>query len=177
MRRIKWSDWSRWSLRLIAETRWLSVSAAVILFDQVTKQVALAALRPHEIVPISPFARVLLVYNSGIVRGWLTFAGNEQRWPLVSLAIVVATVLAVLIIRNAGKDYHLLAGMALVLGGALSNAIDRIVFAHVIDLVQLSYGGWSTAVFNAADLAIFVGLGMIVGYVQSEDPKRSGTAV
>ena len=153
--------------------RWLWLSMAVIVTDQIAKYVVNSALAPYEAIPITPFARLVLVYNSGIFRGWLAFAGNEQRWPLVLMAAVMAGVLLISMVRS--DSPYRMAGMALVLAGAVSNAIDRAMLSHVIDFMQVSYDGWSTAVFNIADLAIFAGIALIASSASAKDAMPRGS--
>ena len=142
--------------------RWLWLSTSVIIFDQATKQIAQTALTPYEPVPISPSFNLALMYNTGAAFSILAGAGGWQRWFFVALSAAVSCFLVAWMRRLHRNEALLAAALALILGGAIGNLIDRIVFGHVIDFIQVYYASWYWPAFNVADSAITVGAMLLV---------------
>ena len=103
-----------------------------------------------------------LVYNTGAAFSFLADAGGWQRWFFVLLAIGVSALLLVWLYRLERDQHWLAAALALVLGGAVGNLVDRILHGHVIDFIDLYAGGWHWPAFNVADSAITVGAVMLI---------------
>jgi signal peptidase II len=113
-----------------------------------------------EILPILDFIRL---HNEGVA--FSIFAGGPiwQRWVLIALNIAVSVAILVWLRRLPAKGQHLLAaGLALVLGGALGNAIDRALWGHVVDFISVHYGDWTFPAFNVADSSITIGAGLVI---------------
>ena len=104
-----------------------------------------------------PSVDFLLSYNKGISFSFLRFADDAQRWPLVGLSLLACGLLAWWLRRVASGQPILATGLALVIGGALGNMLDRARIGSVIDFVHPSYHTWSFAIFNVADTAITLG--------------------
>ena len=140
---------------------WLAFSAGIVLFDQVTKQAILGRFRPGERLPvIDGLFDLVLAFNPGAAFSFLSDASGWQRYFFVALALVVSVAL-VLFLRRAGSGVlHL--GLALILGGALGNVIDRIHIGEVVDFLLFYHRGWSWPAFNVADSAITVGAGLLI---------------
>jgi len=136
---------------------WFGLAGAVIALDQLTKWWALAALVPHRPVEVLPFFNLTLVFNRGAAFSFLAGAGGWQKLFFIGLAIVISAILAVWLARSAWRQRWLAAGIALILGGALGNVIDRIHHGHVVDFLDLHAAGWHWPAFNLADSAITVG--------------------
>jgi len=142
--------------------RWIWLIIAVVLLDQGTKQLVVGWLEPDR--PMTIFASgalpsidVLLSYNKGVSFSFLRFAGDAQRWPLVGLSLLACGLLAWWLRRVPSRQPILAAGLALIIGGAFGNMLDRARIGAVIDFVHLSYQAWSFAIFNVADSAITLG--------------------
>ncbi|MEJ2176384.1 MAG: signal peptidase II [Gammaproteobacteria bacterium] len=136
---------------------YLIVSLVIVVSDQITKQIAYQNLGggpPIEILPVFKFA---LVLNQGAAFGILNDAGGWQRLFFIALALVFSLVLLVWIWREIGRSRILSFGLALVLGGAIGNLIDRINAGYVIDFIVLHYQDWYFPAFNIADMAITFG--------------------
>ena len=114
-------------------------------------------------VALLPWFNLTLVHNTGAAFSFLADAGGWQRWFFVVLATLVSAVIAVWIwrIRHTGQTW-LAAGLALVLGGAVGNLIDRILLGHVTDFVQVWFGNWAFPSFNVADAGISVGAALLI---------------
>ena len=148
----------------------MAISALIVLFDQLTKWAILNWL-PYGDPPekINSFLQLTHRRNPGAAFSFLADAGGWQRWFFITLAVAVSSVIAVWLwrLRAAGQTV-LSTGLALVLGGALGNVIDRIRLGYVIDFIEvpnyfefLIGGAWFPA-FNVADSAICVGAVLLI---------------
>jgi signal peptidase II len=108
--------------------------------------------------PCCQSVELVLSYNKGISFSWFQFADDVQRWPLVGLSILASGLLGWWLSRVPSGRPILAMGLALILGGALGNMLDRARIGSVIDFVHVSYKAWSFAVFNFADAAITMGV-------------------
>jgi signal peptidase II len=155
---------------------WLVLSALVIALDQITKYFAIALLEPytpHAVIP--GFLNWTLAYNAGAAFSFLNDAGGWQRWLFTALAIAVSGVLVVWLRRTARGDWRTALPLALVIGGALGNLIDRVRFGHVTDFIEVYHQQWSWPAFNVADSAISVGAVLLIVFGLG-GRKASGTA-
>ena len=136
---------------------YLALAGFVVVIDQLSKQAALVNLMGQRPMEILPFFQLALVFNEGAAFGFLNDAGGWQHYFFVTLAIIVSGVLVSWLWRAHGRNAMLSWGLALVLGGALGNLIDRISHQFVVDFILLHYRGWQFPAFNIADSAITVG--------------------
>jgi signal peptidase II len=140
---------------------WLAVAAAVIVLDQVTKAMIVAAFRLGDARTLSPFFDIVRAHNRGAAFSFLNDASGWQRWFFVVLGIVAAGFIVWLLRRHGGQRMFGWA-LALILGGALGNVIDRLVHGHVIDFVQVHWSQHYFPAFNVADSAITVGAALLI---------------
>jgi len=148
-------------------TRWLWLSALVCALDQGTKWLAEDLLTYHHPVRVLSFFDLTLAYNRGAAWSFLGDQGGWQRWLFVGLAGVVSLMLAVWLTRLDRRDRMMAVSMALILGGALGNLVDRLIRGYVIDFLDfhhLGLAGWPGfdaaghwPAFNVADSAITLG--------------------
>lgn len=142
--------------------RWLWCSVIVVMLDQLGKLAAEYWLTPWQAVPVLPSFNLTLMYNTGAAFSFLAGAGGWQRWFFVVLAAVISVALAVWLVRlRRGQHWQALA-LALILGGAVGNLIDRLLYGHVVDFIQLYYQNWYWPTFNLADSAISVGAVLLI---------------
>lgn len=144
---------------------WLWLSAAVIAFDQSTKWLALSALQPyvpHAVIP--GLLNWTLAFNTGAAFSFLAEADGWQRWFFAGLAVVVSAVLAMWLARTGRRDWRSALPLALVVGGALGNLIDRLRLGHVVDFIQVYWQQWAWPAFNLADSAISVGAVLLIAF-------------
>ncbi len=146
--------------------KWLWLSALTIVLDQISKQMAQTALSLHQPVAVMPGFNFTLYYNQGAAFSFLDNAGGWQRWFFVSLSTAISIGLLVWLKNiSAGKTppQHLLqAAIALVLGGAIGNLIDRVLYGQVTDFIQVYYTSHYFPAFNIADSAITLGAGLLI---------------
>jgi signal peptidase II len=148
---------------------WLSLSALVIVLDQLTKLWAVQALQPmglpHPVIP--GFLNWTLIFNKGAAFSFLTNGGGWQRWFFVLLALIISAVLVAWLARTPRRDWRTAMPLGLIVGGALGNLIDRLHAAQVTDFIQVYFRQWSYPVFNIADCGITVGAVMLVAFGQA----------
>ena len=137
--------------------KWLWVSVVVLLLDQCTKLLADAMLVLHQQVALIPYLALFKAYNPGAAFSFLSEASGWQRWFFVVLAVVVIVILLVWLLRLSTEEKSTSLALALILGGAAGNLIDRLVYGYVIDFIDVYYGSWHWPAFNVADAAISVG--------------------
>ena len=142
---------------------WMVVAMIIAVVDQLTKLAIIEWIPLYDRVPLNSFINLTHQKNTGAAFSFLADAGGWQRWFFVVLASGVSVVIAVWIwrIRNTGQTI-LSAGLALVLGGAVGNLIDRILLGHVTDFFQVWFGSWAFPSFNVADAGISVGAALLI---------------
>jgi signal peptidase II len=142
--------------------RWLWLSAAVIALDQLTKWLASALLVLHDPLPVVPFFNLTLTHNPGAAFSFLSQAGGWQRWFFAAVALGVSVAIVLWMRRVPRGEGWVSGALALVLGGAAGNLIDRLLLGYVVDFVDLYYGTWHWPAFNVADSAITVGVAVLL---------------
>jgi signal peptidase II len=138
--------------------RWIWFIVLIVVLDQGTKHLVVSSLEPNRPMVILPSIEFVLSYNKGISFSFLQFVNDAQRWPLVGLSILASGLLGWWLSRVPSGRPILAIGVALVVGGALGNMLDRVRIGSVIDFVHVFYAGWSFVVFNFADTAITMGV-------------------
>ncbi len=142
---------------------WLGLSLLVLVLDQFTKFYFEGTLSLYQqIVVIPDYFSWTLAYNTGAAFSFLADSGGWQRWLFALIALVVSTVLVVWLKRLGRDETWLAVALALVLGGALGNLIDRVLLGHVVDFILVHWRNqWYFPAFNLADSAITVGAVML----------------
>ena len=141
--------------------RWLVISVIVMLLDQATKYAITASFQYNESKVILPFFNLVLAHNTGAAFSFLAGASGWQREFFVAVSIIISAVL--LWMLKASHTNRLLAtALALVLGGAFGNLVDRVAHGFVVDFIQLHAMGYAWPAFNVADSAICVGAGLLI---------------
>ena len=145
-----------------ANLRWLALSLLVIVFDQITKNYFNHLLQLGQSIDLLPVFSWTLAYNTGAAFSFLHDAGGWQRWFFVALAIGVSGAMTVWLARLPANAKVLMAGIALLVGGALGNVYDRFVLGYVIDFIHVHYRDWHFPAFNIADCGITVGAALLI---------------
>jgi len=141
---------------------WLLVSAAVVVLDLHTKQLAVEALELYRPQAVFSWLNMTLAHNYGAAFSFLSSAGGWQRWFFIVLASVVSVVLLVWLLRLPRREWLTGLGLALVLGGAVGNLADRVRLGYVIDFIDVHFRGWHYPAFNVADSAITCGVALLI---------------
>ena len=140
---------------------WLGLALAVIVLDHLTKWWVSSSLEFQEAIPVLPFFSLVLVHNTGAAFSFLADAGGWQRWFFIAVG-VVATMIIVRLLNRHAHEPRMAFALALVLGGALGNVIDRVVLGHVVDFLYFHYRDLAWPAFNVADSAISVGAVLLI---------------
>lgn len=140
---------------------WLGVALIIFLLDQLTKIAIVGAFQLGESLPITSFFNLVRVHNEGAAFSFLADAGGWQRWFFTGLGVVAAMVMVYLLRMHAGQTLFCLA-LSLLLGGAVGNVVDRVLYSHVIDFLDFYYGTWHFPAFNVADSAITMGACLLI---------------
>jgi signal peptidase II len=137
---------------------WLLLSAFVVLADQLSKAYITRHYFEFEFTRILAVLDITRMHNVGAAFSFLATASGWQRWVFIGLAVAVSIGLTIWLLRLPRNANALLAaGLALVLGGAIGNVIDRIRLGYVIDFVHFHWDRAYFPAFNVADSAITVG--------------------
>lgn len=142
--------------------KWLWLAAVVIILDQVTKQVASNLLQMHQPVAVMPMFNWTLMHNTGAAFSFLSDAGGWQRWFFTVIAIAVSAVLIAWTSKLKQDEKGQAVAFMLVMGGAIGNVIDRLVYGYVIDFIEVYYQQWHWPAFNIADSAISIGVAILL---------------
>jgi len=133
--------------------------------------VRLNALELYEQIPVIPsFFNLTLAHNYGAAFSFLNIPGGQQRWFFTGISAIVSIVLIVWLWRLSKAEKWLGIALALVLGGAIGNLIDRAMQGYVVDFIQVYYKDWYFPSFNIADSAIFCGTVLLLGLTIFEKP-------
>lgn len=147
----------------VSGLRMLWLSLVIMVTDQVSKYWIVkhyVLFEPHPVLPVLDITRL---HNPGAAFSFLAGAGGWQRWFFTALALAVSIALVQWLRSLDGRQQKLLTtGLALVLGGAVGNVIDRVRFGYVVDFIHAHWEGAYFPAFNVADAAISVGAGCII---------------
>ena len=138
---------------------WLWLSALVIVIDQITKQLVVKHLSWYEVQPLIPHLNLVHMKNTGAAFSMFSAA---PVWVFAGLGVAVSVGIIVWMRRNASGQTLMAMALALILGGALGNVIDRVTRGAVVDFVDFYVGNWHFAAFNVADMAITLAAGMMI---------------
>jgi len=141
---------------------WLGVSALVLLLDWYSKQRVSEALELYRPREIFSWLNMTLAHNYGAAFSFLSNAGGWQRYFFIVLASVVSVALLVWLLRLPRREWRTGLGLALVLGGAVGNLVDRVKLGYVVDFIDVHFGGWHYPAFNVADSAITCGVVLLL---------------
>lgn len=149
--------------RKTTSSRWLWLSAIVIGLDQLTKWLIVENFALYDSIRINAVLNITRLHNTGAAFSLLGDQDGWQRYLFVGLAVVVSVVILVWLRRLPAKGHGWLAlALALVLGGALGNVIDRVHLHYVVDFIQVHWEDAYFPTFNVADMAISVGAFLLI---------------
>ena len=136
-----------------------ALSVLAVAADQWVKQLVEARLPMQEKIDVLPFLALFRTYNTGVAFSMFASIGDLG---LIAISAAVILFVLYLAVRTAPGQVIARTGFALIIGGAIGNIIDRLLFGHVIDYVLFHTPVWSFAVFNLADALITVGAGLVI---------------
>ena len=140
---------------------WLGIAFIVILVDQFTKTLIIGAFQLGDSHTVTSFFNIVRVHNTGAAFSFLAGADGWQRWFFIILG-ALAALFIVWMLRNHGGQRMFSWALALILGGAVGNVIDRLLHGYVVDFIQVHYHGTAFPSFNVADSAISVGAALLI---------------
>ena len=141
--------------------KWLGIAALVIVLDHLSKWWISSTMDLQQTIPIWSFFSIVRVHNYGAAFSFLADAGGWQRWFFIAVG-AVATVVIIQLLRKHTHEPRMAWALALVLGGALGNVIDRVMLGYVVDFLYFHYQGFAWPAFNVADSAISVGAAILI---------------
>jgi signal peptidase II len=137
-------------------TLWLGIAAIVVLLDQLSKITMSQMLMYGQSEQITSFFNLVMVYNKGAAFSFLADQLGWQRYLFAGISVAASLLIIWMLKRHASQRLFCWA-LALILGGAIGNLIDRIAYGHVIDFLDVHVYGWHWPAFNIADSAITIG--------------------
>ena len=143
---------------------WLWIAFLVLAIDRFSKAWVLENLVWHEPLQILPIFNLTLTFNTGAAFAFLHTASGWQNILFLSLAVLVSVVILSWLAQLPSREWWASVALSLVLGGAIGNAWDRVMYGHVIDFLDFHWEGWHFATFNVADSGICVGAAMLMIY-------------
>jgi signal peptidase II len=142
--------------------KWLGLSLLAIVLDQASKLTVDSTMQLYQSIPICSYFNLTYVHNTGAAFSFLSDAGGWQRWFFAGLAFAISTVLVIWLVRLQKHETLLAISLSLVLGGAVGNLIDRLIYGYVIDFLDVYYGTQHWPAFNIADSAITLGVALML---------------
>ncbi|MDR2679058.1 MAG: signal peptidase II [Zoogloeaceae bacterium] len=145
----------------MSSCRWFLLALGLVLADQLTKIAVRLGFAMGEKLPVTGFFNLTLAYNPGAAFSFLADAGGWQKFFFAALALAVSGWIAVLLYRHPEKRLQNFA-LALIMGGAIGNVIDRFAYGAVVDFLDFHIGQLHWPAFNCADSGIVVGAVLLV---------------
>ena len=140
---------------------WLGLALIILLADQFTKVLITGYYQLGDSTRVLSFFNVVRAHNTGAAFSFLADAGGWQRWFFTAIGVVAALFIVWLLKAHAGQKLFSFA-MACILGGAIGNVVDRVLYGYVVDFLDFHYAGWHFPAFNVADSAISIGAACLI---------------
>ena len=140
---------------------WLGIASFIVLADQITKFFAAELLAIDGFIRLTSFFNLVLAYNKGAAFSFLAAESGWQRYLFTGISVAASLFLLYLLKKHAAQRLFSW-GVSLILGGAIGNLIDRILYGQVIDFLDFHVKTWHWPAFNVADSAICIGVLLFV---------------
>jgi signal peptidase II len=140
---------------------WLGLALVILLADQFTKTLVVGYYQLGDSTRLTSFFNLVRAHNSGAAFSFLADAGGWQRWFFTIIAIIVSLVITWFLSKHASQKLFSFA-LACILGGAIGNVVDRVMYGYVVDFLDFHYAGWHFPAFNVADSAISIGVACLI---------------
>jgi len=142
--------------------QWLGLALVLLMADQFVKILIVGYYQLGDSTLVSSFFNVVRVHNSGAAFSFLAGASGWQRWFFTGIGVAAALLILWLLKSHAGQKLFSFA-LACILGGAIGNVVDRVLYGYVVDFLDFHWHGWHFPAFNIADSAITIGaIGLIL---------------
>lgn len=141
--------------------QWLGLAFIILMADQFTKVLIVGFYRLGDSTLVTTFFNVVRVHNSGAAFSFLAGAAGWQRWFFTVIGLLAAALIVWMLRSHAGQKLFAFA-LACILGGAIGNVIDRILYGYVVDFLDFHWHGWHFPAFNLADSAITIGAACLI---------------
>ena len=142
-------------------SHWFAFSIVLVLVDQISKLWIVGSYQLGESHAITSFFNVVRVHNQGAAFSFLADASGWQRWFFTALGLSAAILIIWMLKNHPGQRLFCLA-LACILGGAVGNVIDRVLYGYVVDFLDFHWLGMHFPAFNVADSAISLGAGGLI---------------
>lgn len=150
--------------------KWLWLSGVVLILDQLSKVWIDTNMSLYQSIPVFPGFSITYAHNYGAAFSFLSDAGGWQRWFFAVLAAGISLGLIIYLKQLKSNETLLAVSLSLILGGAIGNLIDRVLYGYVIDFLDVYYQAYHWPIFNIADSAITVGVAlMLYESIESKD--------
>ncbi len=141
--------------------QWLGLAFIILIADQFTKVLIIGLYHLGDSTHVTSFFNVIRWHNYGAAFSFLDIAGGGQRWFFTAIGLVAGGVIVWLLKSHAGQKLFSFA-MACILGGAIGNVVDRVLYGYVIDFLDFHWRSWHFPAFNLADSAITIGAACLI---------------
>ncbi|MDM0114201.1 signal peptidase II [Variovorax sp. J22R133] len=135
---------------------WLGIALIIVIVDQFTKTLILGYYQYGDQTVVTSFFNIVRAHNTGAAFSFLADASGWQRWMFTGIGVAAAAFIIWMLKSHAGQKLFSLS-MALILGGAIGNVIDRMMHGYVVDFLDFHWGTQHFPAFNVADSAITLG--------------------
>ena len=140
---------------------WLGLALVLLIADQFTKVLVLGSFQLGDSRVVTSFFNLVRVHNAGAAFSFLADASGWQRWFFTGLGVAAAVLIVWMLKNHAGQRLFGFA-LACILGGAIGNVIDRVLYGYVVDFLDFHWAGMHFPAFNVADSAISIGAACLI---------------
>ena len=141
--------------------QWLGLAFVILLIDQFTKVLIVGFYQLGDSTLVTSFFNVVRVHNSGAAFSFLAGSSGWQRWFFTVIGLAAAALIMWLLKSHSGQKLFACA-LACILGGAIGNVIDRLLYGYVVDFLDFHWHNWHFPAFNVADSAITIGAACLI---------------
>ena len=145
----------------VSMLRWLGLSFIVVLADQFTKVLIVGYFQLGDSTLVTSFFNLVRAHNTGAALSFLNGASGWQRWFFTAIGVAAAALIFWLLRSHASQRLFSFA-LAFILGGAIGNVFDRVLYGHVVDFLDFHWRNWHFPAFNVADSAITIGAACLI---------------
>lgn len=150
----------------------VALAAATAALDQLSKELVVEYLSDSRPLRVTPFLNLVLAYNRGAAFGFLSDASGWQAPLFIGVALAVVSYIMLHVWREAHRSVVAVLAFGFIVGGALGNLADRLKHGYVVDFIDLHYSGWHFWVFNLADAALSLGVGLLLLGIAGDARRR-----